>query len=62
MQKKAKGAVLDSKQKPFGAMSMRCQNMLKMIPRIVAERVVLKWSKWNPNINDHNIMDQLPVG
>lgn len=57
IQKKAKAAVLDHKTRPFGAMSMRCQNMLKMIPRIVAERVVLKWSKWNPNMSDKNIVD-----
>lgn len=38
-------------KKPLGPLSLRNMSTLKLVPRMIAERLVLKWSSWNPQPN-----------
>ena len=45
-----------------GNIGIRSQHLLKLVPRMVAERTILKWSRLNSNLSADLLSEQLPFG
>jgi hypothetical protein len=50
------------KAKPLVPIGNRQANILKLVPRLVVERIILKWSKFRIGLNETEMVESLPFG